>query len=116
MPRLSVICPVYNSSPIFLNQSLSSVILSCPEDSELLVGLDGPCNADCYRVLERISKKQSRVHVKILPYQRQGLVATLNSLLESCDCEYIARQDSDDISLPSRIIQQIKTMEEKVHT
>ena len=76
------------------------------------MGLDGRCNADCYRVLERISERQSRVHVKILPYPRQGLVTTLNCLLESCDCEYVARQDSDDISLLNRIVQQLKTMQE----
>jgi hypothetical protein len=48
--------------------------------------------------------------IRITQFQRSGLVATLNALIEQSDCQYLARQDGDDVCLPQRLQQQLQAL------
>lgn len=110
MPLLSVIVPVYKPIASYLAQSIMSLTDSIPKDSEIHIGLDGQCDVSSHAALEEIRSqfKQQKILISIFP--RQGLVKTLNRLIESSDCTYIARHDSDDVSLPGRLDQQLAAM------
>lgn len=111
MPRVSVVVPVYNAHPQYLAESVASIVCCLPADSEILIGLDGDCSDGCMRVLEQIRSSTNTPPIRILSYKHQGLVNTLNMLIDECDCEYIARADADDICLPNRISMQISALE-----
>lgn len=110
MPLISVLLPVYRANPDHLALSIASVILSACDDLELVVGLDGPAPRELLDVLDT-ALLHSIVPIRLLTLPRQGLVGTLNALIEFCDSPYIARQDADDFSLPLRFSRQYQALE-----
>jgi glycosyltransferase involved in cell wall biosynthesis len=116
MPLLSVILPVYKSKAEHLEKALLSLKLACPIDTQILVGLDGPCDTTLTEAISKATGIQDRPQIKVLNLPRKGIVSTLNSLIEATDSRWIARQDSDDCSLPGRIIDQISEMEQRPET
>lgn len=111
MPLISVLLPVYRAHPAQLALSAASVVLSENRDLELVVGLDGAAEPATLAVLETLMAT-SAVPVRVLELPRQGLVGTLNALIDSSDSRYIARQDADDFSLPLRFTRQHEALEE----
>jgi glycosyltransferase involved in cell wall biosynthesis len=111
MPKLSIIMPVYNSEVSHLAEAISSIIVAAPRDSEIHIGLDGPCSEPGLQLLHIMQQSRPRPIIRISQFQRQGLVSTLNALIEQSDCQYLARQDSDDVCLPSRLKQQLRALD-----
>lgn len=102
--------PVYQTQASQLAEALSSLIIAAPLDSEILIGLDGPYNDDGLEVLLRLQSCCEGPRIRIKQFQRSGLVATLNALIEQSDCQYLARQDSDDVCLPERLREQLQAL------
>lgn len=115
MPLLSVIVPVHKPITSYLVQSVISLIDSTPKDSEIHVGLDGLCDAPSRAALEEIRSQFKHIKIHISVFPRQGLVKTLNRMIECSDCTYIARHDSDDVSLPRRFDRQLVAMQLQPH-
>jgi len=111
IPRISVIMPAYNAQQ-FLEESISSILKQTFTDFELLIGDDGSTD----RTEEIIrSFRDERITV-IRNEKNLGIVPTLNKLIEASRGEYIARQDSDDISLPSRLEKQVRFLDKHPET
>jgi glycosyltransferase EpsE len=110
MALISVLLPVYCVKAEHLALSIASVMLSACDDLELLVGLDGPAQADLHEALD-LMLVNARFHTRVLTLPRQGLVSTLNALIDASDSSYIARQDADDYSLPLRFSRQCQALE-----
>jgi len=111
MPLVSVILPVYKSNPAHLTASIASAISSAPVDSEIHIGLDGPYCTSGLEQIERIQSFYVNKVIRITQLPKLGLAYTLNTLIERSDCQYLARQDSDDICLPKRLGEQLKALE-----
>ncbi len=72
--------------------------------TEIVIVKDGPLTAELDAV---ISDFATRAPVKIVPLpENVGLGKALAVGVENCSCEYIARMDSDDISVPDRFKKQ----------
>jgi glycosyltransferase involved in cell wall biosynthesis len=98
--------PVYNAEQ-FLEESIKSILKQTFTDFELLIGDDG--STDCSS--EIISSfKDERITV-IRNEKNLGISNTLNKLIAACNGEYIARQDSDDISLDKRLQKQVEFLD-----
>lgn len=110
MPQISVLLPVYRADPAQLALSMASVLLSGIDDLELVVGLDGSAEPELLEVLEPMTGGGA-VPVRVLQLPKQGLVGTLNALIDASDSRYIARQDADDLSLPLRFSRQRQALE-----
>jgi glycosyltransferase EpsE len=110
MPFISVLLPIYGSDPSQLLSSIASVMLSDFCDLELIVGLDGPAEDKLLNVLDAVSRS-SKTPIRVLTLPRQGLVGTLNSLVDASDSAYVARQDADDFSLPLRFARQVEALQ-----
>lgn len=110
MPLISILMPVYRGSACHLSASISSVLRSRCVDFELVVGFDGDPSRLLAQAVEKFDICHSR-KVKVLKLPRKGLASTLNALIEASDSKYIARQDADDISLPSRLCRQLQVMD-----
>ena len=73
--------------------------------TEIVIVKDGPLTPALDSVIEEFSKRAPLVVVP-LP-QNRGLGLALAEGVKHCTCEYIARMDGDDISLPDRFEKQV---------
>ena len=97
-PRISILMPVYNTAP-FLKEAVDSVLCQTFSDFEFIILNDAsPDNAE--EILDTYSDP------RIIRYKGEkniGLANILNIGISMARGEYIARMDSDDISLPTRL-------------
>ena len=105
-PLVTVLMPVYNGC-LYLHEAISSVLDQSFTDFELLVVDDGSTD-DSVRVIQ--SFQDSRIRL-LHNEKNYGLITTLNIGIENSQGCYIARMDSDDISLPDRLDRQVSFME-----
>lgn len=104
MEKVSVIMATYNTKQSFLEEAISSILNQTYEDLELIIVCDG--SKDEY---DYISTKYNSSKIRLLFNDtNKGLPYSLNRAIEVATGQYIARMDSDDISLPSRIAVQLK--------
>ena len=106
MPKISVVMPVYNSER-YLREAIDSILAQTFSDFEFIIIDDGSQDSSPDIVRSYTDKR-------IRFYQNEhnmGVAATLNRGLDLASGEYIARMDSDDISLPERFEKQIVYLE-----
>ena len=113
MARLAILLPVYKAETEQFLASLTSVVIAAPADTEIVIGLDGPCPEDIYRVIDLSRHARPTLEITTLELVHAGLARTLNTMIEHCDSQWIARQDADDYTLPTRFTQQIRALEEQ---
>jgi glycosyltransferase involved in cell wall biosynthesis len=101
-PQVTVLMPVRNGAA-HLPASLRSIFSQTYANFELLVIDDGSSDATA-EILRAIA--DPRLHVITHP-QNRGLIATLNEGLKLARGEFVARQDHDDLSQPTRLQKQI---------
>ena len=103
----SLIMSTYNHEKS-LSQSINSILSQTYEDFEFLILND--CSTDgTESVLEKFKKKDSRIKV-FNNYKNLGLTKSLNLLIKESKGNLIFRQDSDDISLPNRLLKQVSLL------
>ena len=105
-PKVSVLLPVYNSER-YLRAAMDSLLAQTFHDFELLVLCD-PCADSSIEIVKSYADQRIRL---VENPQKLGLAKSLNKgLLLACG-EYVARHDSDDISLPERLALQIRFLD-----
>lgn len=98
----SVIMSVYkNDNPEQLRTALHSIINQTLPPNEIVVVVDGAIPASLDNVLKDISQEYAHLQVHYEPVNK-GLGAALNIAVSKAKYDYLARMDSDDISLPNR--------------
>lgn len=106
-PLVSILLPVLNGEK-YIKISIESVLEQSYRNIELLILIDPSCD----RTVEIVeSIHDSRMRVIVSP-AKIGLSASLNAGIRLAQGKYIARQDHDDISLPTRIEKQVLFLEE----
>lgn len=103
MTRVSVVMAVYNAEST-LRPAVQSILDQDLADLELIVVDDGStdCSADLIRDYARTDPR-----ITLLQNQKNiGLSASLNKGIEQARSAYVARQDADDVSDPTRLHRQ----------
>jgi glycosyltransferase involved in cell wall biosynthesis len=108
LPVVSVIMPVFNSER-FLSQAIQSILDQTFQDFELIIIDDGSDDSS-WEIVSSFQRKDSRIRAVKQP-ENQGVAASSNQALDLATGRYIARMDSDDISLPDRLTEQVSFME-----
>ena len=107
-PLVSVLLPVYNSKN-YIEEAIDSILNQSFPDFELLLLDDGSKDGST-EILYRYEQKDSRI--KVIKFEENtGLINVLNYGLSIAKGKYIARMDSDDISIPERFSIQVDFME-----
>lgn len=106
MPKVSVIMSVYNSER-YVGEAVKSILEQTFTDFELIVVDD--CSPDGSMNIVR-SFDDARIRI-IENKQNMGLAWSINRAIDVAGGEYIARMDSDDISIPTRLEKQVKYMD-----
>lgn len=102
-PRVTVLMSVYNSE-IYLPEAIESILNQTFNDFEFLIINDGSKDKSL-QIIEKYAKQDNRI--RIISRPNKGLVASLNQGISLAKGEFLARMDSDDISLPSRLEKEV---------
>ena len=97
-PLISVLLSVYNDDEN-IKKSIDSILSQSYKNIELLIIDD--CSTDkTYEIINEI--KDTRVKI-FRNKDNKGLTKSLNILIKESKGQILARQDSDDVSLPNRL-------------
>lgn len=97
-PEISVVMSVYNGEK-YLDQSIKSILNQTFKDYEFIIIDDGSTD-----YTSKILSSYKDERIKIVKNEKNiGLTKSLNLGIRLAKGEYIARQDADDISDPSRL-------------
>jgi glycosyltransferase involved in cell wall biosynthesis len=105
-PLVTVLMPVYDTPPEYLEQAIASIRLQTFKEFEFLILDDGSAVDAVRETLNRHAAEDWRIRVVYGPHM--GLTRTLNYGLTLARGEWIARQDADDWSASRRIERQME--------
>jgi hypothetical protein len=108
VPLVSVLMSVHNDAR-FVGEAVQSVLAQTLPDFELIVVDDASTDATA-ELLAEIG--DPRLNVVRNPEQ-SGLAASLNRGLDVAQGRYVARLDSDDVSVPDRLERQVERIEQE---
>lgn len=111
---VSVLMSVYHSEKAeYFNRSLeSNWDEQTLRPNQIVLVVDGPIGEDLNSVVLHWQEKLGNLLCVIRNEQNIGLTKSLNKGLKYVTSKYIARADSDDISLPSRLELQVNYLEQ----
>ena len=101
--------PVYNGEP-YLKESIESILNQTYRQIEFIIVNDGSTD-NSWNVINEYAQKDRRIVA--LTQNNIGLTKSLNKCINIAKGEYIARQDSDDISLYNRLEKQLPWLKDK---
>ncbi len=104
-PKVSVVMSVYNGET-YLSRAIKSVLEQTFRDFEFIIINDGSTDGSL-KIIN--SCKDSRI--KLIDRANKGLTYSLNEGVKVAKGEYVARQDADDISVPTRLEKEVAMME-----
>ena len=107
-PRISVLMPAYNSEQ-YVAEAIESILNQTFADFEFIIINDGSKD-NTAKIIQEYAKKDARIKF-VNHTKNKGLIGVLNEGLDLARGEYIARMDSDDISLSMRFEKQVAYMD-----
>ena len=107
-PLVTVIMPAYNCEK-YIREAIDSILNQTFIDFEFIIINDGSKD----RTNKILQSYQDPRIVVINNKRNLGIVKSLNKGLKLAKGEYIARQDADDISLPERLMKQVKYLDSR---
>jgi len=100
---------VYNQEK-FLSESIESILCQSERNFEFLIIDDGSSDGS-YNLIQNYSKTDDRI--KLFKNSKNlGLTKSLNKILKKSKGKYIARMDADDISIDSRLKEELSVFTE----
>lgn len=101
-PSISVVMPTYRESTQILSRTVDSVLNQTFQDLELVVIVDDPTREDSIALFDAYRSRDSRVRVHV-NRANLGVWPSYNQGVRLCRGHFIAIQDADDVSLPTRL-------------
>lgn len=103
-PKVSVVMPIFKHSEEMLTSAIYSILDQTFSDFELII-IDGSSDENNFNIISKINDKRIRY------FKIKGYINSLNFGIEQARGEYIARMDSDDISYPQRLEEQVNFLD-----
>ena len=108
MVSVSVLMPVYNTPAGFLAEAVESILNQTFGEFEFLIVDDCSTLKETTEYLNSLDDPRVKI---IRNHENLGITKSLNIGIREAAGKYIARMDSDDISLPQRLEKQYAFME-----
>jgi glycosyltransferase involved in cell wall biosynthesis len=105
-PVVSVVMSVYNGEK-YLRESVDSILNQNFKDFEFIIINDGSNDSSLEMLLEYQDRDK---RITIVNQSNIGLTRSLNRGIKLSAGQYIARQDADDVSAPTRLEKQLNYM------
>lgn len=103
-PLVSVLIPSFNAGS-YLIEAVNSILNQSYSNLEVIVIDDGSTDASIDTIINIRDKR-----LKIITQENSGKSAALNNAIKIATGEYIAIQDADDLSYPTRIEEMVNVM------
>lgn len=111
--KYSVLMSVYKKEKAtYFKESIQSMLNQTIMPDEFVIVKDGEITEELEEVIAKYSSEYKNLFKIIDIKENVGLGPALAIGIDNCKNEYIARMDSDDISIPTRIEKQMKKLEE----
>lgn len=111
LPNYSVLMSVYiKDNPCWLEQAIESILHQTHKTDDFVIVKDGPVTREIDNVLNKYKMKYFDIFNIVSLEKNVGLGMALNYGVLQCKNSYIARMDSDDISVDNRCELEIKKM------
>lgn len=106
--EVAILMTIYKEPIDFLNQSIKSILNQTYKKFIFFIGIDNPQYEAAIDLVMDYSKSDERIRV-VVNDKNLGLPNALNKLLEQIpnSVKFIARMDADDISIESRIQEEL---------
>lgn len=104
-PLVSVVMSCYNSEK-YLKEAIDSILNQSYKNFEFIIWNDGSKDSS-----EDIIKEYTDSRIRYFFHENTGLGTALNLACKEAKGKYIARMDSDDISLPTRLEEEVDYLE-----
>lgn len=108
LPKVSALMAVHNGLG-YLREAIESILRQTYADFEFIL-IDDASTDGSWRIMSEYAQSDSRVVLLRNPENR-GLTASLNRGLGQIRGAYVARQDDDDVSFPSRFERQVSFLD-----
>ena len=103
-PIVSVVMPIFKHSPAQLIRAINSILSQTLTDFEFII-IDGNPNGNNKKIIRRFAD------CRIKYFKTIGYINCLNLGISKSRGKYIARMESDDISYPERLQEQVNFLE-----
>lgn len=110
-PKISVLMPAYNTEK-YIVEAIESILNQTFTDFEFIIVDDGSTDKT-WEIIQNYAKKDSRI-IALRNKENLRISMNRNKLVSLSRGKYIVWQDSDDISIVTRIEKQYKFMEENM--
>ena len=110
-PKISIITPVYNVDPQWLDKCIESVQNQFYQNWELCLHDDASSNEETIKCLKKWEKADTRIKVSF-GKDNQHISGASNSALELAIGEFVALLDNDDELSPNALYEVVKLLQE----
>lgn len=111
--KYSVLMSVYaKEKPEFFRESIKSMAEQSVVPDDFVIVCDGALTAGLYAVLDEAKAKYPFINV-VKTEKNMGLASALDTGLNYCKNDIVARMDSDDIAFPERMELQLEAFRKK---
>lgn len=107
-PKVSVLMPNYNCEK-YIWEAIESILSQTFSDFEFII-IDDCSTDNSWKIIQEYVKKDKRI-IAMRNEENLKICKTLNRWIEIAKWEYIARMDSDDISMKNRFQLQVDFLE-----
>lgn len=107
--QFSVLMSVYkNDNPSHFADAIKSILDQTKLPDQIVIVRDGPVGKSLQKMIDNLkSRIIDKIDIRVISLDENlGLSKALNEGLKACKYNYVARMDSDDISLPNRFEKQ----------
>lgn len=110
----SVLMSVYiKEKPEYFKEAVDSMLNQTVKTNDFVIVCDGPLTEGLNKVIADYVTTYSGLFNVYRLEKNMGLAKALNNGILQCKNEIIARMDSDDVSAPTRMEEQLKAMREQ---
>ena len=112
MDKISVLMSVYkNDKPEWFETAMMSMVNQTLKPDEIVLLVDGPVGEELREKIHELAKNNKIIKL-IENEKNKGLGLTLQQGILECKNDLIARMDADDYSVPTRLEEELKFMQE----
>ena len=98
----------YKENPVWFKESIESILNQTVKTNDFVLIEDGPLTEELENIVLEYQKKYLKLFNVVRLKENVGLGHALAVGIEKCKNEFIARMDSDDISVPDRCEKELK--------
>ena len=114
-PLISVVVPVYNATPEWIDRLVNSLLAQTYDRWELVLVDDHSTEQETWRALTAAAERDDRITVHRLP-TNQGVVVATNQAAALANGEWLAFADHDDELMPDALWWIASTLQTKPNT